>query len=35
MANPVKNPRCKVTGIKVKNGMLPKPDYNGEHTAIR
>lgn len=35
MANPVKDPCSKVTGIKVKNGMLPKPDYNWEHTAIR
>ena len=35
MANPVKDPRRKITGIKVKNRMLPKPDHNVKHTAIR
>ena len=35
MTNPIKDPRCKITGIKIKNGMLPKPAYNRKHTAIR
>lgn len=35
MTNPVKDPCSKITGIKVKNGMLPEPAYNSKHTAIR